>query len=361
MHATLKTILEGVYDPDCILNVLLGKPHIVRNIWIFIKNSWKRHIKLPTKNDIDHYNDYRDDFSYDKASGATLVNDLAFFRLAGYCQFPEPTNININMMPFIVSTVFEKTKLPASVLPYKDMIRQVIQTAYGWNNRNKAALIGKIFFLTIQESWVEENTSQRRAGLHTDNPGPIKIRKSSGLSNSEDEMKTGGFSKGSGSHNFVECWHHWGNTNDLGGIYMASNVADSCQVWNCKVIPDEETGLEVISHFGDIEHLREFLPAEESVQILDESCIYWITDRTPHESLPLKKGQYRQFFRIVTSDVSLWFVDDNTENPNGVKPDPTITKLVKGSKFKPDSLELVEDDQDTTTALNEQLNSSGIS
>jgi len=71
-------------------------------------------------------------------------------------------------------------------------------------------------------------------------------------------------------------------------------------------------------------------------------------------------GQYRQFFRIVTSDVSLWFIDDNTENPNGVKPDPTITKLVKGSKFNPDSLELVEDDQ-STTVVKEQVGSSELS
>jgi len=344
MHATLKTVLEGVYDPNCILNLLLGKPHIIKIIWSLIKASWKRHIKLPTE--YDEYESYCDEYEGNKEE-RTLMNDLKFVRetCRFYEGFPEPTDININMMPFIVSTNFEQTKLPDYVRPYSHMIEQVIWSAYGFGGRNKGALEGKIFFLTIQESWVDENTSQRRPGLHTDNPGPIKIRKPAGQSSSENEPREG-FNKGSGSLDFVECFHHWGNTNALGGIYMSSNIADSCRVWDCKIVPDEETGLETISKFGDIEHLREFLP-EETAELMEEDWIYWITDRTPHESLPLKERQYRQFFRVVTADVSVWFIDDNTANPNGVRPDPSITKLVKGSKFNPESLILVEaDDKD---------------
>ena len=41
----------------------------------------------------------------------------------------------------------------------------------------------------------------------------------------------------------------------------------------------------------------------------------------------------RQFFRLVTSEVSLWFEEHSTKNPPGVVPDPNITKIVKGSKF----------------------------
>ena len=117
---------------------------------------------------------------------------------------------------------------------------------------------------------------------------------------------------------------------------MMSNVANSCKLWNCKIIPDEATGEEIISNFGDIEDLRGLLPDEGVV--LQPNTLYWITDRSPHESLPLKERQYRQFFRIVTSNVSLWFADNNTENPNGVKPDPEITKIVQGSKFNPDPI-----------------------
>ena len=72
--------------------------------------------------------------------------------------------------------------------------------------------------------------------------------------------------------------------------------------------------------------------------------LYWITDRTPHESLPLKEGTHRQFFRIVTSDVSLWYKDHSTANPLGVEPDPTITKIVVGDKFSEEGVEIINND-----------------
>ena len=61
--------------------------------------------------------------------------------------------------------------------------------------------------------------------------------------------------------------------------------------------------------------------------------------RTPHESLPLPEGAYRQFFRLVTSQVSFWYKDHSTANPMGVGPDPTITKTVVGDKFSRDGVE----------------------
>ena len=65
--------------------------------------------------------------------------------------------------------------------------------------------------------------------------------------------------------------------------------------------------------------------------------------RTPHESLPLKEATFRQFFRIVTSNVSLWYKDHSTPNPLGVEPDPEVTRTVVGDKFSQDGVELVED------------------
>ncbi len=66
---------------------------------------------------------------------------------------------------------------------------------------------------------------------------------------------------------------------------------------------------------------------------MEANRMYWMTDRTPHEWLPLKTTTYCQFFRLVTSQVGLWFADHSTPNPNGVKPDPKITKIVEGNKF----------------------------
>jgi len=61
--------------------------------------------------------------------------------------------------------------------------------------------------------------------------------------------------------------------------------------------------------------------------------MYWLTDRTPHESLPLKTDTYRQFFRLVTSQLSAWFAEHSTANRSGTEPDPAITKIIRGSKF----------------------------
>ena len=71
--------------------------------------------------------------------------------------------------------------------------------------------------------------------------------------------------------------------------------------------------------------------------------VYWITDKTPHESLPLKEKTMRQFFRIVTSEVSFWFRDPSTPNPLGVLPDPETSKLVTGDKFSEEGVEIVND------------------
>ena len=55
----------------------------------------------------------------------------------------------------------------------------------------------------------------------------------------------------------------------------------------------------------------------------------------------LKVGTHRQFFRIVTSDVSLWYKDHSTANPLGVEPDPKITKIVVGDKFSEEGVEII--------------------
>ena len=98
--------------------------------------------------------------------------------------------------------------------------------------------------------------------------------------------------------------------------------------------------LEAIGPHGDIEHLRGLLPANP--EMLKAGYLYWMTDRTPHESLPLAEGTYRQYFRLVTSRVGLWYEDHSTANPNGVIPDPAITKVVRGNKFSEDGVYIVE-------------------
>ena len=121
----------------------------------------------------------------------------------------------------------------------------------------------------------------------------------------------------------------------FGGIYIASNTSDSCRVWNCAVDP------EAVGKLGDIEHLRWAMP-DEGIS-MQRNQMYWITDRTPHESLPLQSTRMRQFFRIVTSEVSFWYKDHSTPNPLGVLPDPATTKIVVGDKFSDEGVEIIND------------------
>ena len=55
--------------------------------------------------------------------------------------------------------------------------------------------------------------------------------------------------------------------------------------------------------------------------------VFWITDRTPIEDVRTESEE-GQFFRIVTSEVSLWLKHHYTENPFGIAPDPEITKII---------------------------------
>ena len=52
--------------------------------------------------------------------------------------------------------------------------------------------------------------------------------------------------------------------------------------------------------------------------------LYWITDRTPHESRPLPNGGHRKYFRLVTGDIGAWYQAHSTPNPNGIQPDAPI-------------------------------------
>lgn len=70
-------------------------------------------------------------------------------------EFPPPTGITINMMPFVVGDI---DSLPEEYRQYKPML-----DACGPSTAN-----GTIGYLTIQEGEVSAGHSQRRPGLHTD-------------------------------------------------------------------------------------------------------------------------------------------------------------------------------------------------
>ena len=312
-----KAFLEGVYDKECVLFKLNGLWHVLKRIMEHVKKYWKESVIETRSMRYKMESDEDDMISYYNLTNPPHYQRFPFLSLdKKQILFPKSKDININMMPFIFARNFKDCRLPKYLKKYwKSMISRCMLDD---------EQIGKVCYLTIQESEVKENYSQRRPGIHTERPGKVELRVGQ-----FDDVDKG---QGSAMIEAYRIYQHWGfgrydkDTCIIrGGIFMASNVEDSCRVWDCQIMDDN-----CIGHLGDIEHLRSLLPESE---VMEPNCLYWLTDRTPHESLPLKNKTHRQFFRLVTSEVSLWFEEHSTKNPLGVVPDPKITKVVKGSKF----------------------------
>ena len=61
---------------------------------------------------------------------------------------------------------------------------------------------------------------------------------------------------------------------------------------------------------------------EHTDLVARELC--WLTDRTPHMALPVVKGTHRQFFRLVTKGVNVWYAKHSTPNPLGIVPPESV-------------------------------------
>ena len=355
----LKVILDGLYDEECHLSKLRGFYHILKYIWIDIRNYWRKHINLPDEDEEwtwRRWQTVKADKMHPSYTYMAPMSHINQFDSYEYPEFPSPSGININMMPFLCGKTFEECKLPDNLLPYWDLIHLCIghhwhrDNHHLWPKRKYPSDLGKVYYLTIQESEVESGQSQRRPGLHVDSPGGVRIKNQDSLTGNQMGNKGSGSSRKYNDHRWGAGSCHVFNLGteadkDLfevfeenlcvtfGGIYIASNVPNSTRAWNCAV--DDV----VVGQHGDIEHLRSALPGEG--EVLRPGQVYWITDRTPHESLPLKKRTPRQFLRIVTSEVSFWFKDHSTTNPLGVLPDSTITKIAVGNKFSVEGVDIL--------------------
>ena len=201
----------------------------------------------------------------------------------GAVIFPSPTGIEVNMMPFVVG---DNSTLPIEVRGYIPLICAC---------RLESSQLGKISYLSIQESNIVAGLSQRRPGLHTE--GHLNV----------------GWGEGWGSGRFD------GTCRD--GLYMASTVMGSCRAY--------DYGVKVTGDMGDCEYLREDIERDALPVTMQANRLYWLTDRCPHESLPLNQATHRQWFRLVTHKVDLWYADHSTHN-SLVQPD---CRIVTGDKF----------------------------
>lgn len=304
-------LLRGTIDPDNPLSLIYGNGLVWKKIF----------------DDVDSW--YSDHVDKDTRGNHTVRNWKRTPKMKcvpAPFEFPKPTGINVNTMPI---RYFDKMSIPEFCRPYADLIDSCPVSAYdiykssdadigeldfrndsgyGWKERSE-----RVAYLTIEEGIVPIGVTQRRPGLHIERPGSVLDGGRLYSKNNPNDQIYASLAWGLG---------RWGEDNPVDGIYMASNVTGSCMVYD-EVIEKPE---DVTDRFGGIEHMRNVLGPGRKLEA-GELC--WITDRTPHESLPMPapadepdaRYVYRSFFRLVVGRISVWYSKHNTPNPLGVLPD----------------------------------------
>ena len=207
-----------------------------------------------------------------------------------------PPSADCNMLPFRMEA--GKAVVETLPRPYHEYLR-VIKSLLIQNHSD-------VCYLTVDHHRVVPGESHRRGGLHTEMIGVLQ--------------ETGECE--------VEYEAHWGygqrqGGRKTGGIYMASSREDCCAVWACQIDP------EAVGRGGDLQHLkRSLFELQVPCHRLTSS---WITDRTPHESLPLSLGGLRTFLRVVAGPINVWYSRHNTANP--LCPLPSSVRLLHNDKF----------------------------
>ena len=248
-----KVLLDGLYDQESTLSRLRGCPHLLRIIWDDITDYWRGLIELPgeVQSDDGCYGHVEVDESAQNPLFLTPISWALWDNEREY-SFPSPSDININMMPFIVGDTLESCKLPEFVRPYWSLIQACLIPELNrawhhlWPKRSNPSDMGKVYYLTIQESYVDAGRSQRRPGLHVDSPGQVKIKNE----DSQVWLEGKGSSQSFRGHHWGRgCAHYVGDCTKKnihedetpfvlqGGIYLASSISSSCRAWNCNVTP----------------------------------------------------------------------------------------------------------------------------
>jgi len=292
-RGALVTFWLGRQDPGSQLTLLAGHDDVTRSICEEVLAWWKD----------------------------CVTRDGTFVSKIAEVSFPAPAGRYCNMMPIrlpkIRDYIFQREEtldwmrsIPEEFKPYIPLIQACPLTAEDE---------GQIGYLTVDERTVTTNESQRRGGLHAESPGLLRVAPGGGGS--------WGAPPNPGALTFFWGGGHYSSDGERcvyeGGVYMASTVTSSCRVWNAQV------AAAAMGELGDLEHVRVLLGPGTC---LKKNELVWMTDTTPHESLPLAAGTPRQYFRLVTSNVTAWYADHSTPNPLGVVPPEHVTVL-HGSKF----------------------------
>lgn len=183
-------------------------------------------------------------------------------------SFPDFKGIKCIMMPFIQG---DASSLPKEYQSYADIIN------------NNFLQKGEVGYLTIDESFVEEGTSQRGYNSYNINRN-VHIE----VSRKNNKNKWGSDNNG------------WGRSfdvllEDTTEVLIANNIDNTCMLWD--VLEKRDTVDGDLSNYID-DYKREngiYLKAGE----LARMSIF-----TPHECINQLTSGLRQFFRIVGKEVS---------------------------------------------------------
>lgn len=291
-------VFKGLKDTKNNLNVLDGNLLVLNKVFRNLNNWYNSHIE---------YND----------QSFNIINEHREDNL-----FPEPSGININMMPIRYFDI--DNTLPEYLDGYRKLIQSCPVTTFDFHPENLKKAVyryDRTVYLTVHESIVPDGETQRRPGIHIERP--LALKKSGRVYKREDP------------YNYESEYHSlaWGlgyrcphNGVPVDGIYMASNIDNSCEVYSCII----KNPSDFTDQHGGVEHARDYFINGKKL-MANQIC--WITDSTPHESLPLyaviNKQVQRSFFRLVVGDIDVWYSKHNTPNPLGTKPDCPISYIDK--------------------------------
>ena len=183
LEAIARILLMGVYDDNNILSHLRGVRYILKAIWEmaleFNSHYFNDYIELSTSTSHQYYNFGSKNKKFMKEYWSPI-------------KFPPKQDLNINMMPFVMSTGFSDSGLPSYLKGWYPIIKTCLQT-----DRSQ---LNKIGYLTVQESLVEKGKTQRRPGLHVETPGDIYIHQQicNESGNGDDESIEKEYVKGGG-------------------------------------------------------------------------------------------------------------------------------------------------------------------
>ena len=167
LNPILKVILEGVYDDSCHLSLLRGTPHIVQLIYSYIMEYWKSLIVCGDGDDT--INEIAQNIGRGQLHPGEIKNfpGNQFFLETAKANFPQPQDLDIHMMPFVLESSFEKCYLPANLrLYWENMIKPLFRTQNG-DCRSEE---GKVCYLSIYEGPSDSFMTHDRSNLHVISP-----------------------------------------------------------------------------------------------------------------------------------------------------------------------------------------------